>query len=151
MLHYIIDGNNLIGKIKRIKRIQDKDKVASREQLLFTLENYFYNKKAKVTLHFDGFKNLPLKVSKIKVIYSDNKTADEKIKNQIEISNIRKNLIVVTSDNNLKEFAKVCGCKVITSEEFNKALQSSNLSNEEQDRINEINNVDEFKKLFDAE
>ena len=58
MLHYIIDGNNLIGKIKHFSNIQKKDKQAAREKLALFLDRYFISKKAKVTLHFDGFENL---------------------------------------------------------------------------------------------
>ncbi len=86
MKHYIIDGNNLIGKINSIHKMQQKDKQQSREKLAFMIDNYFHDKNAKVTIHFDGFKNLPIKLNQAKIIYSDSKSADDKIKNQIELA-----------------------------------------------------------------
>ena len=53
MLSYIIDGNNLIGKISSLMSLQKKDKQASREKLVFLLDRYFSQKKANVTLNLD--------------------------------------------------------------------------------------------------
>jgi predicted RNA-binding protein with PIN domain len=149
MKHYIIDGNNLIGKINFLHKLQQKDKQHSREKLAFMIDNYFHDKKVKVTIHFDGFKNLPIKLNRAKIVYSDSKTADDKIKNQIELANNRKNLVVITSDNNIQEFARVCSCSIIKSEEFARTIQSKKQDNEE-DIIEKMNNnLDEWEKLFD--
>lgn len=148
MKHYIIDGNNLIGKIPSIKKIQKSNKQASREKLAFLIGRYFSSGKNTVTLHFDGHPNEPIKVSHVKIKYSGSKTADEKIKLEIERSKNPKNIIVVTSDGNVAEFAKVCSCEVIKSEDFRKKLHSQNPADEEKSRIEEINNQEEFKKIF---
>jgi len=145
MRHFIIDGNNLIGKIPSIK---SRDKNTEREKLAFVLERYFSNKKVKVSLYFDGHKNLPIKVSGIKIIYSENLTADDLIKNEIERVSNRKNIILVSSDNNLKEFARVCSSEVKSSEDFWKDLNSSQKNDEEETIIDSMKNTDEFKKLF---
>ena len=148
MKHYIIDGNNLIGKISFIKQLQKKDKQGSREKLSNMIDNYFSTRKAKVTLHYDGFQQQPIKPENFKIIYSGNKTADDKIKNQIESSTNRKNIIVVTSDNNLIEFARVCSCDVVKSEEFARLMLATKDKDEDK-RIKKMENeIDEFKKLF---
>ena len=54
LLNYIIDGNNLIGKIPSLMNLQKKDKQASREKLVYMLDRYFIQKKVNVTLHLDG-------------------------------------------------------------------------------------------------
>ena len=149
MKELIIDGNNLIGKIKSLSSIQKKDKVSAREKLAFLIERYYSGKKIKIFLHFDGFENLPIKTSDIKIIYSNEKTADDTIKHQIEHSKNSKNITVITSDGNLQQFAKVCGCGVISSEDFSKMAQGGNQQDDEQNRIDEINNNEEFKKIFD--
>jgi len=149
MKHYIIDGNNLIGKINYLYKMQQKDKHHCREKLAFMIGNYFHNKKAKVTIHFDGFENLPIKLNQAKIVYSDGKSADDKIKNQIELANNRKNLVVITSDNNIQEFARVCSCLIISSEEFARTIQSKK-QDDEKDIIEKMNkNLDEWEKLFD--
>ncbi len=134
--------------MKSLHSLQHKDRQATREKLALILERYFIEKKTKVTLHFDGFANDPIKTSGIKIIYSENKTADEKIKSQIEKSKKRTTLTIVSSDNNVREFARVCSCVVIKSEEFVKQLNASKSGNEESDRISSIDDPEEFKRLF---
>ncbi len=148
MQKYIIDGNNLIGKIKSLHNLQKDDKQLVREKLSFLIDNYFHNKKFKVSLHFDGHPNLPIKMSTIKIIYSQNRTADEKIKEEISSYKNPKNIIVITSDNNLKEFARVCSCSVISSEEFSAEITKGNEKDEEEERIESINDIEEFKRIF---
>ena len=151
MKHYIIDGNNLIGKIKRLSDLQNKDKQNAREQLVFILQNYFTEKKVKVSLHFDGFENTRLNISNGKIIYSGSKTADEKIKIQISTSKNRKEIIVISSDNGIRNYAKVCGCSLLTSEEFYDQITSKNEPDEEERRTKELDDIEEFKKLFKSE
>ena len=148
MKHYIIDGNNLIGKIKSLNQNQKRNNQHSREKLAFLLGRHFDKRKASVNLHFDGFENDAIRVSGIKIIYSGSLTADEKIKREIEKSKNPKNNILITSDSNLAQFGRVCSCQVIKSEEFAKQLLSSNSTEEEQARIDAINSAEEFKKLF---
>lgn len=150
MEYYIIDGNNLIGKVEVLYKLQKKNKQMSREKAAFLIDNYFIQKNYKGTLHFDGFENLPIKTNKVKIVYSGKYTADEKIKKEIEDSNIRTRLVIVTADSNIIEFAKVCGCKTLQSDTFGKLIMSRDSKEEEQKRIDEINNNDEFKRLFDV-
>ncbi len=150
MKHYIIDGNNVIMKSKILKSLQRKDKQASREVLAFKIEEYFRGKKIKISLYYDGYKNLPIKTFKTKIIYGENKIADDRIKIGIENSKNPKNIILVSSDNNLKDFARVCGCSVLTSEDFVKQIYKSEDKDEEKRKIDSMNDVELFKKLFKA-
>ena len=69
MQKFIIDGNNLIGKIRELQRLQKKDKQAAREKLVLIIERYFSRKKVKISLHFDGFQNTPISISSAKIHY----------------------------------------------------------------------------------
>ena len=151
MKHYIIDGNNLIGKIPLLKQLHNKDKHQSAERLAHILGRYFTRKKSTVSLHFDGFESEKINTGGIKIFYSNKSTADEKIKNEIERSRNPRNIILVTSDINLAEYGRVCSCKVIKSENFSKLLFSDAKADEEKLRIDEINNEQEFRKLFGIE
>jgi predicted RNA-binding protein with PIN domain len=151
LLAYIIDGNNLIGKISSLMNLQKKDKQASREKLVYMLDRYFINKKASVFLHFDGHPSVKINSSKMKIMYSENQTADDKIKKQISQSKSPRNLIVVTSDSNLAQFAKVCSCTIYSSDDFAAEINKGDNNLDEQSIIDSMNNVDEFKKLFDVE
>jgi predicted RNA-binding protein with PIN domain len=148
MVHYIIDGNNVIGKVPELFKLQKSDKQRSREQLVYLLQRYFHNKKINLTLHFDGFANIPLPLSKGKIIYSENKTADSLIKENIERIKNRKNIILVTSDNELKNFGKACGCTIVSSKDFGKVLTKRSSIDEEKLRTEEINDVEEWKRIF---
>lgn len=148
MKKYIIDGNNLIGKIRTLSALQAKDKQASREKLAFIVERYFAGKKVEVNLHFDGFANQKISTSKIKLFFSNELSADEKIKKQIGSVKNNRNTMVVSSDNNIKDFAKICGCTIVLSEDFGKEITKSKNTDDEETRIQEINDVDTFKKIF---
>ena len=148
MKQYIIDGNNLIGKVLSLKILQKKDKKGSRLKLAFIIDNYFCQKNAKVFLHFDGHPKEPIRINNAAIIYSENLSADEKIKNQVAKSKNPRNIIVVTSDNNLTDYARVCSSTVIKCEEFVKDILHQKDSDEEKRRIEEMSNNEEFKKLF---
>ena len=148
MKHYIIDGNNLLGKERSLSQLQKKAKQQSREKLAFMLSRYFGKRKASVSLHFDGFEREVIRVVNIRIVYSGNNSADNKIKTEIENSKNPRNIILVTSDSNLMEFGKVCSCKVIKSEDFVKHMKQANKDAEEQFKSGADVNVEEFKKLF---
>lgn len=148
MLTYIIDGNNLIGKIPLLMNLQKKDRHASREKLVYMLDRYFIKKKVNVTLHLDGHPANKINSSKMKIVYSENQTADEKIKKQISQSKSPRNMMVVTSDSNLAQFAKVCSSTVVSSEQFSSEMSKTNSGLDEESIIRQIDNVEEFKKLF---
>jgi uncharacterized protein len=150
MRHYVIDGNNLIGKISTLHKLQNKDKQSSREKLAFILERYFGNKNnVKVTLHFDGFPGQAIKIQNIKIIYSNKRTADDEIKLEIEREKNARNIIVISSDFNLKEFASKCGCDWKSCEDFSKEILNTTQEDEEKKKIDEIDN-EEFKRLFNS-
>ncbi len=148
MKKYIIDGNNLIGKIKPLSDVQKKDKQASREKLAHLVDRYFANKKVEVILNFDGFANQKINVSKVKLVYSDNISADQKIKKQVEEEQSKRNIVVISSDNNVREFAKICGCEVILCEAFGKEITKSQKTDDEESRIKAMDDIDTFKKMF---
>jgi predicted RNA-binding protein with PIN domain len=148
MKQYIIDGNNLIGKIKSLNKLHRKNKKQSAEKLAFMIGRNFSKKKVSISLHFDGVQRDIIRVPGLKINYSGTVSADEKIKSEIGKSKNPKNIILVTSDNNLAEFGRVCSCQVIKSEVFSKQLISADSSDEEKNRIEELDNPEEFKKLF---
>ena len=148
MRRYIIDGNNLIGKIRSLQQLQRNDKQSAREKLAMILESFFRGKKTRVSLHFDGFQNTPIKMAAAKIIYSENKSADDRIKAEISVSKNPKLITVVTSDNNLREFARVCSASVIAAEDFAAELQKRNEKDEEEQRIRDMDSVEEFKRIF---
>lgn len=147
MLHYIFDCNNIIGKSGSLSKIKIKDPQGSREQIVFLIEKFLFRKKVKASLHFDGYEKERINFKIGKIIYSNSKKADDLIKKEIAESSNPKNIIVVTSDGNLKEFAKVNSCSIIPSEEFLSGITNNKEENDEKDISGRISN-DEIKKLF---
>jgi predicted RNA-binding protein with PIN domain len=147
---YIIDGNNLIGKIPELWNLQKIDKQASRIRLVGLLNGFFGQKNVKVSLHFDGFPGNAIPSGRIKIKYSNNQTADDKIKEEIDLSRNPKVIAVVSSDNSVYDYARVNSCVRIKSEEFAKQLnqKDKNISEEE---ITKTISKDEIKKIFGVE
>ncbi|MBU0474601.1 MAG: NYN domain-containing protein [Bacteroidetes bacterium] len=147
---YIIDGNNLIGKIPKLWNMQKKEKQSSRTGLVFQLERYFHQKKIGVSLHFDGHPNEAIKGKGIKITYSENTTADNKIKDEISITDNPKLITVVSSDQNVLDFARVNSCTIIKSEDFAREMNKID-SFENEEKIAQSISNNEMKKLFGIE
>ncbi|VAX15160.1 hypothetical protein MNBD_IGNAVI01-809 [hydrothermal vent metagenome] len=144
---YMIDGNNLIGKIPEFRGL---DKQVLREKLAFKLERYFFNKKVNVSLHFDGYANTPIRARGLKITYSENKIADDKIRDEISYAKNPKLITLVSSDHALMDFAKKNSCTIISSEDFNREMNKPANVNDEEKLIKGIDN-EEMKRLFGIE
>lgn len=150
MLHYIIDGNNLIGKIKGLKKFRDKKNNSDRERLVFIIDRFFAGRKAKVSLHFDGHPGEAIKSDSAKIIYSYGDKADNLIRDEITRSKSRRQIHLVTSDGSLAQFGKVNSCTVITSENFTRQIETSSAKDEEAEKIKQLAASNErFRELFE--
>lgn len=150
MIHYLIDGNNLFGKMKNLPKSPAKN-IDEREYLVLTLDRFFYGRNCKVFLYFDGFMKTAIRSHKVKIIYSNAETADSVIKYDISHAKNPRNLYVISSDNEIYSFAKVCSCKAQTSEEFLDEIQNKFEYDFEEKPEPSKNEVDYFKKLFGEE
>ncbi len=152
MIHYIIDGNNLIGKIPELKKVYESDKQQTRCILVEILNNYFAGKKIKLSLHFDGYEKSHLKIVNGKIKYSKNLQADLMIRKEIDNTQSKRLITLITSDLSLIEYAKVNGCNYKTSEEFYNDIKNSYQTDEEEEKIKMLEKEkDEFLKIFGAE
>lgn len=148
--HYIIDGNNLLGKLARSGKFSNSKSIDKRPKLALMLDRYFANKKVTATLHFDGHKKESVKTNKLRIYYSENRSADEWIKHEIMVAKNPKTICVVTSDINIIEFAKVNSCKTIKSEKYASELLIKKSGDSEEEAIKAIDQ-NEIKKLFGIE
>lgn len=144
---YIIDGNNLIGKVGKLWSLQKTDRQLSRVKLVKKLDQYFNNKNVKVSLHLDGYAGVAIPSSKICIHYSNKHSADSKIKKEIDFSNNPKVIAVVSSDHSVQNYAKLSSCTVIKSEEF-ASLMNQNKVEDSEEEINKSINDSEIKKMF---
>ena len=110
----IIDVNNLLYKVYKYKRTQGRDSGRDdRISLVEKIKSRLGNR-VKVIFVFDGFGDIKNR----SVIFSGKKTADEVIREYVKDYKNPKLLSVVSSDQYITRFAKVCGCSVQSSEEF---------------------------------
>ncbi|MCX5656940.1 MAG: NYN domain-containing protein [Candidatus Omnitrophica bacterium] len=117
-LHYIIDGYNIM---KQVTHITGKKNMVERDDFLRFLETErpFGSLHNRVTIVFDGHPELTLRrrESILRVIFSRDESADERIKKMVENSG-EKNLVVVSDDNDVKYMAKINGARVLGAIEF---------------------------------
>ena len=109
----IIDGNNLIHKVDKFKKLFDKDRSNAQSTLTEALKTRI-PRSMKLVLVFDGHSDKKMSG----VIYSGIKTADEVIRQYIEENYNRIPILVVSSDRGITNLAKLCGCEIKKSEVF---------------------------------
>ncbi len=113
---YFIDGNNLIGSIKKEK----VGKPEARYWILHYINKFQKKRRSKVILFFDGPKDYDLiNISgNIEVVFSVEREADLLIKEKIKRIRYRKDLFVITADNEIISYARRKGAKIIKPRRF---------------------------------
>jgi predicted RNA-binding protein with PIN domain len=156
---YIIDGNNLIGCSPEFS-LSDPE---ARGKMIAIIKKFQESKNTKITVVFDGepqgseLRN-PIN-SKLTVIYPRyGLSADDEIKKILENYQNLKETVLVTTDRELKSFAKEKGAKTINSIEFyftlKKAFVSQGKKEETLKRVNNRvsqNEVEQWLKIFKSE
>ena len=151
MKHYIIDGNNLLYKIKKFKKLVKSDNQNVREKLSYMIENYFNQANVSITICFDGFENLPIKLNKAKIIYSEKDSADNIIRSQIDSAKNKRNLVVISSDvKDIIRYAEKNGCLILASEKFAEMLNNFSNKNTSDEKENSGISDSEIKIMFNV-
>lgn len=161
-LHYIIDGYNIINN--RLFAANHRKMRSPQAALLELIKDKRLCGSAKnqITVVFDGYcakfeSRCPDK--QIQVIFSQEESADDKIKKIIDTSVNLRNIVVVSEDKEISCFAKYAGCKAMSVIEFmgylTAADEKKKINRKEKDlskqdlnysQIHKIN--DELKKLW---
>lgn len=132
-LHYVIDGYNVI---KQVHFLTGKKLRNGREGLVRFIERYrpHGSKRNEITLVFDGKTDVssPDISTSIRIIFSKDDTADEKIKAMVEASSTPKRLVVVSDDKQIMFYCRSIGAQVMSVKEFmnNADIPSRGLSRE---------------------
>ena len=156
---YIVDGNNLIGCAPDFS-LADPE---ARGKMVSIIRKFQESKNTKITVVFDGqpqgseLRN-PIN-AKLTVVYPRyGQSADDEIKRILENYQHLKETILVTTDRELKSFAKEKGAKTINSIEFyftlKKAFVSQGKKEETLKRVNtrvSQNEVEQWLKIFNSE
>jgi len=118
-MEYIIDGLNVI-KTSFIKKYEVVSFEKGREFLIYILERYKRkHPRIEFTVVFDGYcQNFNLYSRRIKIIFSNEITADEKIRKILENKKNKKEVFVVSDDREIQQFTKILGGNVLKVNEF---------------------------------
>jgi predicted RNA-binding protein with PIN domain len=125
-LHIIIDGYNLIRQSHSLSDMDARDIQLGREALLDLLSEYKKTKRHKITVVFDGAKAPRFSIKKdfykgINIRFSNrNEIADTVIKNMVAAANGQ--VMVVSSDLEIVNFAESKGASTISSHEFEEKM-----------------------------
>jgi predicted RNA-binding protein with PIN domain len=154
---YIIDGDNLIGSSPDISK-EDPD---ARTKLVSIVRNFQENKKSNVTIVFDGEPQNGLRrediCAKFCVRYPRyGSSADDEIKRILDGFNYFRDVVLVSSDRDLKDYAKEKGARTINSIEFYYELKRvSRVSGKKEESRKRIDaelsdmEVDQWMKIFE--
>ena len=128
-VHVIVDGYNLIRRSASLREEEELSLEHGREALLEKLRQYKRIKRQRITVVFDGADKVSLAEQKtqqkgIRIIYSSQgRTADSVIRRICRDQG--ENVVVVTSDGELGDYAQSCGSVVMASEEFEEKVEMS--------------------------
>jgi predicted RNA-binding protein with PIN domain len=162
MQEILIDGYNLLYSTDIVSDIH-ADLESKRNELLRKLQNFAIKKQSKILVVFDAKENIyggKMPLTYVKVIFSPpGKLADDIICAKIRKSKNPKNLIVVSSDNQIRRTARAHSATSVTSQEFANQLQRINFGEkstrkmkETKQKFNpEVNDAELafWKKLFE--
>lgn len=126
MRHFLIDGFNLFHKIPEIE-----DSTAPRRDLISYIRrnNLTGSSNNKVTIVFDGYETEELGSDpQYHILFSEDKTADEIIKDKISSARNKRNLVVVSDDNEIRSRGQSEGANVSGTHEFLAKANSSTVS-----------------------
>jgi len=117
MLWYIIDGWNVIHKMPLLK-----NSPSAREDFIYFLKRYRItgSRNNRVTIVFDGRIDLNLKESErqFEIVFGGTKSADEIICNRVSAYSNKRNIIVVSDDNEIINYIKAQGASSVRTKEF---------------------------------
>ncbi len=112
---YLLDGNNLIGAIRRTARPSDAERAAFVAEIAERLRHT----RARATIFFDGpAGERPTSLGSLSVRVPDRESADDAIVREIEESAAPGEMIVVTADRGLAGRVRSAGGKVLSPSEF---------------------------------
>jgi hypothetical protein len=152
MQHFIIDGYNVIHAIPSLKNLLAHDAESAREQLIYLVAQLSTKRKFRCTIVFDGHAPAHHRSSPnapIHVLYSFPQIADVKIKEMIDKAKNRSLLVIISSDHEILNYARVCSCITHTSKHFANLLSSDGPSApEKSDAPLSDSQVKEWLKIF---
>lgn len=112
---YLLDGNNLIGMVRKTSRPSEQDRAA----LITEIADRLRKTRARATIFFDGPAGArPSALGSLTVKTPNRGSADQAILDTIASSRAPGELVVVTADRDLARRARDAGAKITAPHEF---------------------------------
>jgi predicted RNA-binding protein with PIN domain len=111
---YLLDGNNLVGSVRRTSRPSDED----RDALIREIADRLRRTKARAVLFFDGSGPRGGSLGPLTVRYSEKSSADDSIVSVIGDSRAPQEFVVVTADQGLSRRVRDAGAKTLGPDDF---------------------------------
>ncbi len=139
---YLLDGNNLIGAVRRTPRPNDDD----RRALVAEIAGRLRRTRARATIFFDGpAGERPTSLGPLSVRVASGESADDAIVAEVSRSAAPGEAIVVTGDRGLTSRVRDAGGKVLAPEGFFARVGTGGSSPaEKDDRVD----VEEWTRYF---
>jgi len=120
VIHYILDGHNILHQDPGVKRTLSSDPSHAINGLISRSHRFIAGKSNKCTICFDGHPpgDINTNIKNIQVTFSYNRDADSLIKSLIARSNNPKNIVVISDDTEIQRFARVHSCGIISTSQF---------------------------------
>ncbi|MBD3246420.1 MAG: hypothetical protein GF333_05355 [Candidatus Omnitrophica bacterium] len=115
MLHFIIDGFNLIHAVSELEHSRDPH-----PDLMYYLKRRRLtgSRNNRVTVVFDGWPPLHFHEKEYRVVFSGDRDADTSIVARVRASRPASETVVVTDDRQLRQSVKKLGARVRGTREF---------------------------------
>lgn len=112
---YLLDGNNLIGRVRRTARPSAEDRAA----LVAEIAGRLRQTRAKATIFFDGpAGERASSLGSLSVRVPSSGSADDAIVREVERAKVSGEAVVVTADRGLASRCRDAGAKVCPPDEF---------------------------------
>ena len=145
---YLLDGNNLIGSVRRAARPSDADRAA----LVGEIAQRLRQTRARATIFFDGpAGERPTSLGSLSVRVADGKSADDAIVREVEKAAAPGEMVVVTADRGLGGRVRDAGGKVLAPGAFFERFgQGERTGPEKREPAGKVD-VDEWMRYFGDE
>jgi predicted RNA-binding protein with PIN domain len=151
---YLIDGYNLIYQFPELRKLLERDLESARERLISRLSSFAIEENVEVMVIFDGDTRIPensIKRQGVKVVFSKMpEKADPVIKRLIDSKSDSDDMVLVSSDLEIVNYAKLNSVSVVSSRSFANDLTVNSTRDKEKKYEHTMSpeELEEWMRLF---
>lgn len=150
MRHFILDGHNILFKDPESKAVISTDPGRALNGLIVRCQRITSGKKKKCSILFDGAPpgNIVSNIPNVQVTFSYKRPADALIKSLIARSKNPRNLIVVSDDHEIQNFARAHSCEIQSVRRFLRDTLPSTTTDDSEKPFTDDLSIEEWLRLF---